>query len=124
VISTSPRRLSTEEAALLTHLLRADHLGFDALREQIQHAHVTSQWFEGSLSFDLQVTPGTLRAPIPDGPCADTQWAWNPEGQPIGHFTVWVDDGQLSALEYAWVTDQMPSQYPELSAVREPEPSQ
>lgn len=37
-----------------------------------------------------------------------------------GGLLLLVDDGKLSALEYWWVTEDMPSEFPPLSAVGEP----
>lgn len=42
--------------------------------------------------------------------------------QPLdpGGLILFVDDGQLSALEYWWVTEEMPDVFPPMSAVGKP----
>ncbi len=36
------------------------------------------------------------------------------DGQPIGMLVLWLDDhGYIDCLEYAWMTDEMPSALPE-----------
>jgi len=124
VTSPLPRALTSKEAALLTHLLRHDRPGFDVLRTQVALARVQRPWFEGSLSFDIVIRDGIVRADLADGPYADREWSWTSDGQPIGFFMVWVEHGQLSALEYAWVSDEMPTTYPGLSEIREPRPDE
>jgi hypothetical protein len=38
-------------------------------------------------------------------------------GEPLGEILIWVENGYLSALEYAWVTDEAPDGLPSLELV-------
>jgi hypothetical protein len=109
------RAMSDQERALLLYLLRHERPGYLALREQVAVAIHEGYWFEQSLSFDISLPPTGPTAPVPDGPHADGDWAWTDDDQPVGHFLIWVEGGRLAALEYGWVTDEMPSDYPPLA---------
>ncbi|WP_328393671.1 hypothetical protein [Nocardia sp. NBC_00416] len=37
----------------------------------------------------------------------------DPVGRPIGEIILWVEAGRLSGIEYAWYTDERPTQLPE-----------
>jgi len=118
-----PHPLSADQAEVLLHLLRHDEPGMDALRRQVPGAMVTRYWGEHSVSFDMEVRGGP-RAALADGPHADRDWGWTPDGEPEGTFLVWVADGRLSALEYGWVTEDMPTRLPEVSRIRPPRPGE
>lgn len=49
--------------------------------------------------------PGRVGSPI-HGTVIDDS------GAPIGFLLLWVDAGRLSALEYAWLTDEPPRDLP------------
>lgn len=40
------------------------------------------------------------------------------DGTPVGTVMVWVNDGYISALEYAWVNDDPPAVLPEVEQIR------
>jgi hypothetical protein len=75
---------------------------------------------EGPITFiplviDRSVAP---RSAFECGPVPGSAWVVADDGSPIGTLLVWVDDGYISALEYAWVTDNEPTQLPEVGQIR------
>jgi hypothetical protein len=42
----------------------------------------------------------------------------DPAGAHVGEVIVWVKDGYLSALEYAWVTDEPPRRLPDVARMK------
>ncbi len=54
---------------------------------------------------------------LPDGPLPLRSEVTNSAGRPVGEIVVWVSDGYLSALEFAWWTDQPPSRLPPATQV-------
>jgi hypothetical protein len=97
----------------------------DLLLAQVDLAEHDGWWFEGSQSFDIstsidaplylagrmigggrQIGPGC--SVLVDGsvPVSDTNF--------IGEALLWLQDGRLSAMEYWWVTDEMPDSLPRL----------
>ncbi|MFB6888752.1 hypothetical protein ACFCX4_05470 [Kitasatospora sp. NPDC056327] len=104
---------------MLKHLLEADFAGAAALRGQLDHTEVVATWGPGSVSVDLRVrgleqhpaAPSTL---LPTG--ADV---YDCSGQYIGELLLWAEGGTtLSALEYAWVTDDAPTSLPSVDQLR------
>lgn len=114
------RTLTQYERELLLHLLRHEGTGYAELRRQVELARYECAWFSESLSFDISLPPDAPRSSLPDGPHADGDWSWAAPHEPIGNFLLWIEGGHLAALEYGWVIDEMPTEYPDLSTVREP----
>lgn len=55
------------------------------------------------------VVPGPLPpADVPDGPLPIRAVALDGNRSPVGEVLVWVSGGYLSAVEYAWCTDEVP----------------
>lgn len=67
---------------------------------------------------ELSVPEGVRSVAMPDGPLPVRAIATDEAGGPIGEVLVWVSGGRLSALEYAWYTDDPPSDIPCPSAFR------
>jgi hypothetical protein len=67
---------------------------------------------------ELEVAGGTRPAPLPDGPVPGTAWVEDPDGRPVGTLVAWISSGYLSALEYAWVTDDPPTALPRVERIR------
>ena len=67
------------------------------------------------LLVDRSVAP---RSDFGDGPAPGFAGVFGEDGAPIGTLLVWVKGGYLSALEYAWVTDEPPVQLPKAEQVR------
>jgi hypothetical protein len=123
------RPFSDAERSLLLFLAAR---GEDAvvLRAQIELAQYDKPWFEGSQSFDIRVADG---APLywsgrdigggrqigpgcsvrVDGslPYSDSNY--------IGEAFLWITEGRVSALEYYWVTEEMPTDLPRLEQLGE-----
>lgn len=49
---------------------------------------------------------------LPDGPAPSTVLVRDASGAETGELLVWVKDGRLSGLEFAWWTDEPPTRLP------------
>ena len=108
MIDSSGRPLSDVERSVTAKILRAA-AGAGALLAQLPAARVVS----GPVTFlDLAVPADAPRADLPDGPLPVGAYVEGAEGRYIGEILVWIEDGWLSALEYAWVTDDAPLDWP------------
>jgi hypothetical protein len=86
------------------------------LLRQLPEARVTAVWDSESPSIDIAVpaVPESAgKAELPDGPIPGRFPVQGPSGAHIGELLVWVTDGRISGLEYAWFTDEPPSQLPD-----------
>lgn len=105
------RPLSADEKRVILRILDADFDGADTLRQQVGEAFATRHWIEGLPSIDIMVAetspaaPGRVRSPM-------TRTVINDSGIPIGFVMLWVKEGRISGLEYAWVTDNPPTELP------------
>src|SRR5919201_1441189 len=111
------RPLSPEEEALLRHLLSEDFEGAPALRQQIPQVEVIGPWEKGSASIKLRVPDHVRRASLPDGPLPVDAWAFDESRKPLGTLLVWAKDGRIAAIEYGWVTNEMPGSLPSAATV-------
>ncbi len=93
-------------------MLSVNFAGADELRAQIPYCQVTGTWVEGLPSVDLTVTGSIGKASVVDGEIPTASEVRNDAGEYIGEITVWVANGYLSAIEYAWVTDNPPLKLP------------
>jgi hypothetical protein len=109
------RPLTTDEDAALRWILSLDDFpGVDELRAQA--GHVKAIWGRiTELSLEVSGAPAAL---IEDGILPVSANVVGENDEPIGFITVWVNDGYLSSLEYSWVTDHMPTEYPSLDQLR------
>ncbi|MEV7123468.1 hypothetical protein [Kitasatospora griseola] len=115
------RPLNSAERALLEHLLsaEAEFDGAAELRAQLDRTEVVGPWAPGSVSVDLRVDePGRHTGPSRLAPVGAA--VLDGDGEYIGELLLWTDDDgrTLSALEYAWVTDDMPTVLPPVEHVR------
>lgn len=104
---STTRLLTVREQALISAVLA--HLPPEAagpLSDQLEHAAVRSDAVPTVL--DLDVPDGPPPAPVADGPLPVR--ALLPSD--AGEILVWVTDGRLSGLEFAWVTDEPPDRWP------------
>jgi hypothetical protein len=111
-----PRPLSARERHILDLLLSVDFPGANALREQA--STVTSEG-EGMI-VQLIVGEGLPLASVASR--TPVQAVVDGEGYD-GGLLLFVDEGQLSALEYWWVTEEKPDEWPPLSVIGQPIPS-
>lgn len=108
-----PRPLSDQERALLNLLLSIDFPGVVALREQAKtvEAHGDGMFIDLVVDEDAPHADVISETPVQ----ADVTGA-----EYEGGLIVFVESGRLSALEYWWVTDEMPAAMPPLDAVGKP----
>jgi hypothetical protein len=106
------RPLSADERRVILKILEPDFGGVEILREQVSEAFATRNWIEGLPSIDIMVgetvpaAPGNVASPI------DRTLVINESGTTIGFLLLWIEAGRLSGLEYAWVTDEPPTDLP------------
>ncbi len=110
-----PRSLTSSERAVIEVILSASE-GRDALRCQLDHTQVVGTWAAGP-SIDLQVPAGLPRHLGADGILPTLAQVRDASGDAVGELLLWIADGSLSALEYAWYADDPPSGLPEAVAV-------
>ncbi|MFJ8434092.1 hypothetical protein ACIQ9P_22595 [Kitasatospora sp. NPDC094019] len=114
-----PRPLNADERAVLEHLLEADFVGAPALRAQVDRTEVVAAWGVDSVSVDLRVRglgedPALRSTVLPVGARVHDH-----RGEYIGELLVRAEGGTvLSALEYAWVTDEMPTALPSIDRIQ------
>lgn len=116
---TAPRPLNEHEFRILRAILVDDCPGVTELRVQIDAAHVSQNWTpEGSPSIDISVDSAIPRAPLEETILPVDARVYDRFGNYIGELIVWLSDGRISALEYSWLTDEMPYSLPEVEALR------
>lgn len=108
-----PRPLSARERHILDLLLSVDFPGANALREQA--STVTAEG-EGMI-VGLIVGEGLPLASVVGR--TPVQSVVDGEGYD-GGLLLLVDEGLLSALEYWWVTEEEPDEWPPLSVIGQP----
>jgi hypothetical protein len=114
--SASGRPLTDQVRALLLHVLgEADFPGSDELLQQASSVSVVG----GPVTMlDLRVTRPTSAAAFTDGSIPSSVMVLNPAGVAFGELLIWVNEGYLSSLEFAWWSDDPPGQLPTLDLVR------
>ncbi|MEV6983135.1 hypothetical protein AB0M95_17995 [Sphaerisporangium sp. NPDC051017] len=113
------RRLTELEHDVLGYLLSVEFPGVRELRHQLQGACVTGTWSSSGRSPSIYIKVGDNLpvAPILGEIAPVRAIVRSEDGEPVGELILWLTDGKLSALEYAWVTDRMPSQLPHVKAI-------
>jgi hypothetical protein len=97
------------------HLLSVPLEGVEYLREQATQATAAGS---GGSSIDLIVPNSAPRVLFSDGPLPITADVVDANEQYAGELLLWLKDGRLKALEYAWVTDEPPTTLPPLASIR------
>jgi hypothetical protein len=113
-----PRSLTQREHALLGLILSVDFPGARELRAQLSTVEVVRPWAEGSASLDLRVVSAAASADGVSSPISVGALVVDDAGEPVGELLVWLADGLLAGLEYAWFTDDMPLVLPAPEHVR------
>lgn len=90
----------------------------DALRAQIPHVRVVDGTPPMPTYLHLGVTPGAPPADCPDGKVPVDAVVESPSGETTGFILVWTEGGYLSTIEHAWVTDEMPDEFPSPERLR------
>lgn len=106
------RPLSGDEARVLRLLLAADAETYETLLGQLPFAHVTRVWIEGLPSIDIELAAGAPKALLQAGVLPVQGDVTNDDGEFTGLILVWVEDGGLAGLEYAWHSDDPPTARP------------
>ena len=118
VIIDPPRPLTPAESLILTALLSQRFVGAAEFRQQAAAAMVNGRCDCGCPSVDLLVPAGLPPAPfesrlVPAGaqvvPAGD---------EPPGQVILLADDGILSYLEYVWISDNPPQDWPNENRLR------
>ncbi|MFF7360437.1 hypothetical protein [Streptomyces sp. NPDC008125] len=108
-----PRPLNADERAVLEHVLSAEFAGASHLRSQLDGAEVVALWAPDSVSVDLRVREPCAHAGMREEIVPVDAHVHDPSGAFVGEILVWTDrGGTLAALEFAWVTDEMPTSLP------------
>ncbi|MFE7719127.1 hypothetical protein ACFU44_08780 [Nocardia rhizosphaerihabitans] len=110
-MSSEPRPLTGRESDVLTKLLSAG--GAREYLNQIPYCQVIGTWGAGSPSVDLIVGVGVSRADgVGDGIVSNGA-VTDQNGSAVGEIILWVENGWLSGIEYAWYTDERPRNLPD-----------
>lgn len=110
------RELSPGERDLLERLLRgAIFPGARELADQIGEARVT-----GGIPtlLDLDVSNTAQRSTHKDGPIPIRAFVERTPGEVSGEVLLWVKDGCLAGLEFAWYSDEKPTSMPDPDRLR------
>ncbi|WP_228782127.1 hypothetical protein [Nocardia abscessus] len=101
------------ETRVVTKLLSSGAPGASEYLAQIPYAQVVASWGSGSPSVDLAVRPGAMQAAGSPGGILASGAVTDRNGAPIGEVMLWVENGWLSGIEYAWYTNERPHALPE-----------
>ncbi|MFC4127245.1 hypothetical protein [Nocardia rhizosphaerae] len=112
-----PRGLTGIESDIVTKLLSACGAGVGEYLLQIPYAEVVATWGPGSPSVDLVVRPGAPQAAGSANGILANGAVTDPNGSPVGELILWVENGWLSGIEYAWYTDERPQSLPDPAQV-------
>ncbi|EWM13059.1 hypothetical protein [Kutzneria sp. 744] len=118
-VPISPRPLSVSERAVLEHILSCGFDGAAELRSQLDRTEVVARWSAESTSVDLRVREPVQHAALPSRLVPVGAQVVDESGEFVGELLVWTDEGAtLSGLEFAWVTDVMPTSLPPVDRIR------
>jgi len=110
------RDLDANELALLKRVLAAKSV--DAVRELSWQVPYTTVRGGIPTLLDLAVDRAAPAAHVEDGPLPVRAMIVGPHEEPCGEVLVWISDGYLDGLEYAWFTDDVPAGMPSADWVR------
>jgi hypothetical protein len=113
------RPLRAIERETLETLLSVDFPGVAELRAQVPLATCAGTQTAGiPPSFDVTVSSDAPRSAF-DGIMAPiTADVYNSDQEYTGEFLLWLIDGYLSSVEYAWVTDEPPADLPDPGSIQ------
>jgi hypothetical protein len=118
-VPIEPRPLSVTERSALELILSVEFAGAAELRNQLDRTEVVARWGADSASINLRVRQPVRRAAMETRLVPVGAQVVDELGEYIGELLVWTDNGAtLSSLEYAWVTDQMPTALPPVERIR------
>ncbi|MFB6717529.1 hypothetical protein ACFCZY_38435 [Streptomyces sp. NPDC056237] len=116
-IPVDPRPLNEAERSVLKRILSVEFEGASELRSRVDLVEVVAVWSLDSTSVDFRVRNPALRSSQREGHVPVAAEVVEESGEYVGELLVWLTDGVLSALEYAWVTDEMPTVLPTVEMV-------
>jgi hypothetical protein len=111
------RDLLTHQARrLLSNVLsQVDFSGSDELRQQVSSVIVVG----GPVTMlDLRLMAPTHGSAFRHGPAPLSAIVSDADGTSVGELLVWVENGYLQALEFAWWSDDPPERLPDPEHVR------
>jgi hypothetical protein len=115
---TSWRTILSDEAAVIRSILtRADALDVEPLIADLDGALVANEtmWI-----LDVKVSNDGVGVDLLDGPFPARAFVPS-SAEYRGEVIIWITDGHISGLEYAWVSDDPPTRWPredEMEVVR------
>ena len=104
------RAISEAEITIISTIISASNVDDQScLLQNIHNARVHEQtdWI-----LDISNPDNSLRSSLPNGPLPTRTYVPN-AAEYRGEIIVWIEDGQISGLEYAWITDEPPSRWPQ-----------
>lgn len=113
MIGIMARPLLSPERTALDALLAADFPGVTELRVQARTAVADGD----GLIIELDVDPSAPTAAVSSGTPVD---AFVDGAGHHGGLILYVEGGRLAALEYWWVTDEKPAEFPPAEAIGRP----
>jgi hypothetical protein len=116
-IAITPRSLSAGEGAVVELILANEFHGAAELRAQFDLVRVVAEWGVDSVSGDLLVLKSASRSPVGSGVVPVDATVVDEFGSPFGEILLWVTDGYLSAIEYAWYGDESPTAFPDVALI-------
>jgi hypothetical protein len=106
---TNWRPISSEEAAVIRSILsQADIRRSGPLIADLDGALVAN---ETTWILDVKVPNNDEGADLPNGPFPACAFVPN-SAEYQGEVIVWITDGHVSGLEYAWISDDPPTRWP------------
>lgn len=109
------RPLTDNERTVLAKILSATFPGVDELRAQLASAQTDAP--ADAPGFDIQVPATMARSSVSSNPIPVEAQVLDENKEYLGELLVWVTDGRLSSLEYAWITDEPPTKLPGAQSV-------
>src|SRR5207237_4957540 len=99
---------------ILKILEQSSFSGVEELTAQVANARVTGGL---PMSLDLAVEEGAPPANRRDGPIPVRALAKDEDHTLLGEVLIWVKGGYLRAIEFGWLTDEMPKVMPSAGRV-------
>jgi hypothetical protein len=110
------RQLTTDEVGLIAQfidVLPESERG--VLQSQLEHASAVRG--DSPIQVSLSVGSATRSSGLSDGPLPVAAQAWDGADY-LGEVMLFLSDGRMSLLEFAWVTDERPTAFPPFDSIR------
>jgi hypothetical protein len=107
------RELAPRERDALVRILEAaSFAGASELRGQVPDTRVVVGDLPLLLDLEVESPTAAPASALPDGPIPVRVLVEPPGEESVGELLIWVTKGYLSGLEFAWVTEEMPTELP------------